>query len=803
MKKRILTLLLAGIMVFGTVTEGVSAADMKRIESTDKTTAEEGQTTENIMNSTETGGTNEAAPDTEANNSESGSAAVPKTNNTSGEAETEIETEASTEMPTYVPDMGSGTENAVNVQIPETEASTEEIFEESTQTDTEEPQSDAMHRGLFRPEIIDLDWSDTDDVYEGDIDSTGASAYNSQWDSYSSNYYYNMLNEDQKEFWDQLDSMCLGYLTGNTSLTTNARDSSGKILPVCITQSVNYKNMSMDQAYALMLMFRCSKPQYYFLAPYLSMVRGDVGDTFGRGILTVYDTFCNGGARAAETAKFKSVVDSWVAEINAQPSDLLKEKKAHDMICQKVIYDMNYGKSTENKFNQVAYSVFLTDSTVCAGYSQAMQLLCNAVGIDCGVVTSLDHEWNIVRLNNTWYYVDCTWDDIDRKQELDGKPCDQVYLYFNRSKDFYLSNQGDLSSGAAVSHVTESFWNPYLPALNHDTGSDYRNVGELYVPQSKMAAPVISVSNNKVNISSPSGGTVYYTTDGTAPSVAATRSTRYTVPFEVPSTGSVKAIAVNDGVWDSDIVDKQSVICTVTFDSRGGKAVAPKIVESGSLVEKPSNPSRTGYTFSGWCTDTSGKSAYNFGSPVTANLTLYAKWSPKKYTVTLNANGGYISKKSTKTKKVSVTYDKKYGSLTSAKRSNYVFNGWYTKKSGGTKITSSSKVLITGKKTYYAHWSKVKPKKAAISSVKSTASGKMTVKIKNISSASGYQIRYSLKSNMSSAKSNKTGENSKNISGLKKGKKYYVQVRMYQKESVSGKTYYGSWSSKKSIKIKK
>lgn len=70
-------------------------------------------------------------------------------------------------------------------------------------------------------------------------------------------------------------------------------------------------------------------------------------------------------------------------------------------------------------------------------------------------------------------------------------------------------------------------------------------------------------------------------------------------------------------------------------------------------------------------------------------------------TVTLNANGG-----SCNTKAVLVKKGGKYGTLPSATRSGYEFSGWYTKKSGGTKIKKKTKVSQTVSHTLYAHWKK-------------------------------------------------------------------------------------------------
>lgn len=69
---------------------------------------------------------------------------------------------------------------------------------------------------------------------------------------------------------------------------------------------------------------------------------------------------------------------------------------------------------------------------------------------------------------------------------------------------------------------------------------------------------------------------------------------------------------------------------TVKFDSKGGSSVSSKEVTSGSKVSKPSDPTRTGYKFSGWTLD--GKS-YDFNSKVTKDITLVATWTAKTYTI--------------------------------------------------------------------------------------------------------------------------------------------------------------------------
>ncbi|MGF0062312.1 InlB B-repeat-containing protein [Collinsella sp. SGI.095] len=76
----------------------------------------------------------------------------------------------------------------------------------------------------------------------------------------------------------------------------------------------------------------------------------------------------------------------------------------------------------------------------------------------------------------------------------------------------------------------------------------------------------------------------------------------------------------------------------VKFDARGGSATGDQTPASGSTVTKPADPTREGYTFGGWYTDEACTKAYDFSAAVTADMTLYAKWT--KNAVTPGGNGG-------------------------------------------------------------------------------------------------------------------------------------------------------------------
>jgi uncharacterized repeat protein (TIGR02543 family) len=66
----------------------------------------------------------------------------------------------------------------------------------------------------------------------------------------------------------------------------------------------------------------------------------------------------------------------------------------------------------------------------------------------------------------------------------------------------------------------------------------------------------------------------------------------------------------------------------VTFNTGEGGSIVPALeVPHGSAATKPANPTRTGYAFDNWYA-TNADTPYNFDSPVTADITLYAKWKP-------------------------------------------------------------------------------------------------------------------------------------------------------------------------------
>jgi len=131
---------------------------------------------------------------------------------------------------------------------------------------------------------------------------------------------------------------------------------------------------------------------------------------------------------------------------------------------------------------------------------------------------------------------------------------------------------------------------------------------------------------------------------------------------------------------------------------------------TGSLV-------RAGYTFSGWNTDSNGTgSNYLSGSLFTvgsANVILYAKWSPNTYTVTYNVNGasGNAQRSSSNVTSDSYTSGDSSVALPSVgtlERAGYTFGGWNTSAAGtGTNYLEAATYTTISNLTFFAKWNPV------------------------------------------------------------------------------------------------
>ncbi|MBR6726618.1 MAG: InlB B-repeat-containing protein, partial [Clostridia bacterium] len=148
--------------------------------------------------------------------------------------------------------------------------------------------------------------------------------------------------------------------------------------------------------------------------------------------------------------------------------------------------------------------------------------------------------------------------------------------------------------------------------------------------------------------------------------------------------------------------------CYVTYNANGGtgKPNAQMKYDNVPLTLSKIKPKRDGYIFQGWATSEDAKTAqYQPGDRYSkeGDVTLYAVWSPVRYTVYFDANGG-TGGPSTQTKIYGV--DLKLSS-DEPTREGYIFRGW-TAKPNGTNVAyqGGDEYALNIDVTLYAVWEK-------------------------------------------------------------------------------------------------
>lgn len=109
------------------------------------------------------------------------------------------------------------------------------------------------------------------------------------------------------------------------------------------------------------------------------------------------------------------------------------------------------------------------------------------------------------------------------------------------------------------------------------------------------------------------------------------------------------------------ICEYETATCTVTFKDWDGTILKTQTVEHGASATAPANPTRTGYTFTGWDKDFAN---------VTSNLTVTAQYKINTYTVTFKDWDGTVLKTQ------SVEHGASATAPTAPSRPNYQFTGW-------------------------------------------------------------------------------------------------------------------------------
>ena len=317
-------------------------------------------------------------------------------------------------------------------------------------------------------------------------------------------------------------------------------------------------------------------------------------------------------------------------------------------------------------------------------------------------------------------------------------------------KNWSLSGPGSISGttytfGAGNATLTANYNNgsitlPSATKAGHNFKGWYNNgcgttfignAGESYTPTSNVTLRACYSYYAYILDVYPNGGTWNGTTEKTRieplakPKPSIYGNTEYTgkiystieVPNPIPPSGYTVSFNTNGGSsvssitstksfdrWDNSSPGKFSGT-TYTYGEGSGYITANYKNNSVNLP----TPTKSGYTFDGWYTASSGGTKVSNAYTPEGNITLYAHWSANSYTLSFDANGCGTLGVSYVTATVGKTYgdaDDGDGLPSIALTTGKNFDGWYTSSSGGNKITNSTKVTASSDNgTLYAHCS--------------------------------------------------------------------------------------------------
>ena len=156
-------------------------------------------------------------------------------------------------------------------------------------------------------------------------------------------------------------------------------------------------------------------------------------------------------------------------------------------------------------------------------------------------------------------------------------------------------------------------------------------------------------------------------------------------------------------LWESSVITPTTYTVIVSNDGNGTGTASPSTAAAGTEITLTATP-KAGYHFKEWQVEsptglviTDNKFTMPDGNvEVKVIFEKDAPPAPAEFTITFDGNGGTPSVGSM------TTANQKLTSLPSASRSNHSFDGWYTEKNGGTRITTDT--VFSANTTVYAHW---------------------------------------------------------------------------------------------------
>lgn len=222
--------------------------------------------------------------------------------------------------------------------------------------------------------------------------------------------------------------------------------------------------------------------------------------------------------------------------------------------------------------------------------------------------------------------------------------------------------------------------------------SAYRNDGTIRIVEEKFVENFIRRYAESAELSNTYEIEIYDVNE-TPPKVSLKVTSYKATDAGIKGAGQIFTISNNiDAILETRYTEELNTY-KLTYDNAGGSGCTYTSASYNTPWGTLCNPTRNGYKFVGWYIDETELTGEELA---TKNITATAKWQQNAYTLTYDNNGGTGCSSKTG------TYGSTWGTLCNPTKTDTAFAGWYTSKTGGTKVTSSTKV--TSDLTVYAHW---------------------------------------------------------------------------------------------------
>ncbi len=237
-------------------------------------------------------------------------------------------------------------------------------------------------------------------------------------------YYYTQISREERLLYDAMLALCVNSGSGDYSEESRL---------ISIDPSSETFAQSYTRAYNALV---TDHPELFWIAQGRSHFecRYYILPSFGGQFKVIFSLPDPYDQHVQEEEELKNAADALLERVDFSLTDAQIALQIHDLLIDTAWYN---NSKIENDYAHTAYGALVKDSSgnpggaLCDGYAMAYEYLLQKAGIPCTMVCGYagesdeendKHAWNLICLDDEWYEVDATWDDLvfSISTEIDG-----------------------------------------------------------------------------------------------------------------------------------------------------------------------------------------------------------------------------------------------------------------------------------------------------------------------------------------------------------------------------------------------